>query len=457
MLLAILLSAASLADWVPTRWISSNPKSLDLLTDTPINCLLLERDQWSRALVEEAARRNIATLGVIRPSARAAEEARGVLEQHLTGLVLEGEFPAATVEQLRQAAAARSAPLIQLQPRYALRLEGREEILGTYQGVWPGLQVQEETGTTHAGPTGSPWINTNTGFLRFARAASRAQFWIGNLPPEKKPPDPHQYLHAICDAAMIGARWIVALDSAFATQLLAGDAKALQNWQRMGNYLRHFETHKQWRSLPPYGQLAVVQDADSGGLLAGGILDMIAVKHTPVRAVPRARLAGTDALSGARMAVNVDAEVLTPEQKEALRNFARGGGTLLTAPPGSKLPPPQADEITLSKEELEKIDNLWRGVNTMIGRENLGVRLFNVSAMLSHLLAEDGGKRLVLHLVNYTDYPVENITAQFPGKYAKATLITPESPGGPLEVFTVDGNTGVEIDAVPVFATLVIE
>ena len=73
-----------------------------------------------------------------------------------------------------------------------------------------------------------------------------------------------------------------------------------------------------------FGQLAVVQDPSKGGLLSGGILDMIAVKHTPVRPIPGQQLT-PDALKGATMAVNVDPEALTPEQKEILRGFTRGG------------------------------------------------------------------------------------------------------------------------------------
>ena len=87
--------------------------------------------------------------------------------------------------------------------------------------------------------------------------------------------------------------------------------------------------------MQPYGQLALVQDPAKGGLLSGGILDMIAVKHTPVRPVPRQHLT-SESLAGASMAVDVDAESLTPEQKEILRNFTRAGGTLLTGPPGWK-------------------------------------------------------------------------------------------------------------------------
>ena len=56
----------------------------------------------------------------------------------------------------------------------------------------------------------------------------------------------------------------------------------------------------------------------------GGILDMIAVKHTPVRAVPRQHLT-EEALAGATMAVDVDADSLTPSQKDVLKQVCAFG------------------------------------------------------------------------------------------------------------------------------------
>ena len=42
----------------------------------------------------------------------------------------------------------------------------------------------------------------------------------------------------------------------------------------------------------------------------------------------------------------------------------------------------------------------------MIGRGNLGARLFNVSSMLSNLLVSPMGKQILVHLVNYSNYPL---------------------------------------------------
>src|SRR5712692_11470579 len=100
MLFALLLGV-SLVDWVPARWISAEPGSLDLVKGTPINCLLLEQNQWSAALGERAASQGIVTLGVIRRGGDPVEAARGALRSKLQGVVLEGDFEPAVAERVR--------------------------------------------------------------------------------------------------------------------------------------------------------------------------------------------------------------------------------------------------------------------------------------------------------------------------------------------------------------------
>jgi hypothetical protein len=190
-------------------------------------------------------------------------------------------------------------------------------------------------------------------------------------------------------------------------------------------------------------------------LLSGGILDMIAVKHTPVRPIPRQHLT-PELLSDAVMAVNVDADALTTEQKEVLRGFTRKGGTLLTGPAGWK-DQGGGENITLDKTELERLNEIWREVNSLVGRRNLGVRLFNVSAMISNLIEPPDHSSAILHLVNYSDYPVENVTVHFLGKYERAVLSTPEGVEKPLAIYEVEGGGGVDLEKVGVCATVRLE
>jgi hypothetical protein len=443
-------SAPKPADWVPARWPWSDAQSLELLSGSPVNCLLLR--QYPAELIAAAEARGLATLAVLQPGDTALE-ARKALASHVTGLLLDGDFPDAAAAAVREAAG--SAPVVELSARSRMPLGSTAPILGTYQGVWPGIALEQDGGHK-AGPTGSAWIDTNTGFIRAVRAWGNTPLWLGNRPPAGTVVTGARYLQAIADAAISGAQWVVDFDSDFAARLQRRDAAALADWRRMSELLRYFESHPEWHGMQEYGKLAVVQDPAKGGLLSGGILDMIAVKHTPVKPIPRERLSA-DALKGATMAVNVDPDSLTAEQREILRNFTRSGNTLLTGPPGWKDESPNPGRITLDKPELARLNDIWRDVNSMIGRRNLGVRLFNVSSMLSNVLASPDGKTVILHLVNYSDYPVEDVTVHFLGDFTRATLLAPDGTARPLRIYKEEDTRGVDLAKVSVCATIRLE
>lgn len=451
MLLALALIAA-LPDLVPMRWISADPGSLDLLKGTPVNAVLVEAEHWSAAFNLEAARRGVAAFAVIRPGEAAETNARRALDLKFLGGVLEGSFAAPQAAALRKTFAGADLPPIELTLRGDMNLDGGGPVVGTYQGLWPGIH-EEEGADAKAGPSGAPWIDTNAGFLRFVRASTRSTVWIAVNPPAGRTYSAARYIQAIGDAAMIGARWVIALDSNFTGRLLTDEKRAVEDWRRIAKALEHFESHKDWRNAEPFARLALVEDVDSGALLSGGILDMIAVKHTPVRPV-RPRHLTVKSLEAARMAVNVDPESLTPEQKEALAAFTRAGGTLLTGPPGWKFPQPAPGQITLEKEDLKKLDDIWREMNSMTGRRNLGARLFNVSSMLSNVVELPG--RVLIHLVNFSDFAVENVTIHVLGVYKSAKLLAPEREPAEVESYPVEEGTGFDIDNVRSVATLIL-
>jgi len=447
MLLAILL-IAGVADWAPARWASSDPRTLELLAGTPINCLLLEPAHWSPAFSEEAGRRSIATLGVVRPGQETAALAEKAKTARLAGLVLEGDFPPALLSTLADS----KVLVIELPSRTRMKFDA--PITGTTQAVWPGINPQED-GAAKAAPSGAPWIDTNSGFLRFVRAMARGPVWIGYRPPPRTVVPLARYFQAIGDAALAGARWIVSLDQDLERRLLARDEAALADWRRIAAHLGYFD-NKDWAAFGPYGHMALVQDVESGALFSGGILDMIGVKHTPVRPVPIRRLSDQE-MKSVQMAVDVDPTLLSPDQKDTLRRFTRAGGTLLTGPPGWRFPRQREDQITLDKEDVEKIDQIWKEVNSLTGRRNLGARLFHVASMLSDLRATADGKRLLLHLVNYSDFPVEGVTVHFLGRFTKATVYEPGVAPRSTAPYEIEDGVGVEIDKVGVYATLVLE
>jgi hypothetical protein len=115
----------------------------------------------------------------------------------------------------------------------------------------------------------------------------------------------------------------------------------------------------------------------------------------------------------------------------------------------------QGDQITLDKAELDRLNDIWHDVQTMTGRKNLGARLFNVSSMLSNVLATADGKQVVVELVNYSAYPIENVAVQVVGTFKHAHLLTPGGAEKDLEVYATDeGGTGVDIERVSACATV---
>lgn len=442
-----LLALVSIADWIPARWNSTDPQSLKLVAGTAINCLWVTLPSAEFAAAAKA--QGIDTLLFVPVGSEISAQETLARKSGMAGMVVDQNAG------VQLPSGDSGFVVIALPSRYELGLKPSLQLAATWQGVWPGVNQTEED-TAKAAPSGAPWIDTNSGFLRFVRAWTAAPVWIANKPPEKAVINPVRYLQAIGDAAVCGARWVISLDADFESKLLAGDEKTMAAWKKITDLLAFIEQNKHWRMYRPSGQMAVVQDATSGALLSGGILDMISVKHTPVQPVPNSRLSAK-AMEGAKMAVNVNPTGLSDAERAVMTAFARSGGTVLAGPPGWKFPPPRPGQLTVDEAEVKKLDEIWKELNTMTGRRNLGVRLFNVASMLSNLLDSPDGKQRILHLVNYSDFPAESVTAHVLGTWTKATLLSPNGPPRKLETYVVEEGTGVDVPLLHTFGTIVLE
>jgi hypothetical protein len=433
----LLLVAAALASWVPMRWPTADPASLALLAGTPVNCLVLERQHWSPGFLAKAKAQGLAVVGIT-DQPWEPEAAAG-----LDAVLAAGPVPSGRDSVY---------PLL---PRSQMRFD--LPLVVTGQGVWPGINASDGE-PAKAAPSGAPWLDTNAGFLRFARTLTENPIWIANTPPPGKTYPISRYLQVTAEAAMCGARWVIALDADRQRRLFAGEANAQRDWRVLTTHLAFLEARRDESRWPSAGKLVLIQDPASGALLSGGILDMIAVKHTPVRPVP-ARSMTSASFQGALLAVQVSPGSVSGP---ALAAFTRSGGTVLTGPPDWQFPEPKPGQLTLAEDELQKLDRIWKEVNALTGRRNLGVRLFNAGAMLSHLTAAPGARKQLLHLVNYTDFPVESITAHILGKWTRATLLRPGFPPKLLETYpTEEGSgeigTGIDIPELGWYAILELE
>lgn len=451
MWLALLVLAA--AEWIPARWNTADVNSLEVLAKSPVNCVLLEEAQWSPEFLKAANARDIATLAVVHPSEQAAAQVRKATTLPFQGIVFEGDFSDQEQARLSDLAKDRKLTLIHLPRRDQIRFNTGAAVIGTYQGVWPGISPEGEQ-SAKAAPSGAAWIYTNSGFLRFTHALSSAQVWLGIKPPEKTIVTTERYIQSVGDAAMAGGKWILAFDAEFEKKLYARDAEALKEWARITGAIEHFYKTPQWQRAAPAGKLAIIQPIQAGALLSGSILDMITTKHTPVRAIPVEKLSSA-ATEGVKLAVNVDPNALSDEQKQELKDFLRRGGSVLNGPPGWRFPALKPGQITLDDSATKQVDEIWREINGLIYRRNLGVRMYNVATMLSSYLETPDEKQVVVHLVNYADYAVESIAVHFPVKMQNVMLHVPGKAPRKLELFDAEEEgSGVEVDLVESVATL---
>src|ERR1039457_431240 len=83
----LLASVAPPSGWVPARWNSTDAKSLEPLSRTPITCLLLI--PYTPKFVPRAPARGIVTRAVLKPGADPADPARKAIRAGLQGIVME--------------------------------------------------------------------------------------------------------------------------------------------------------------------------------------------------------------------------------------------------------------------------------------------------------------------------------------------------------------------------------
>ena len=285
------IATVNISDCMPARWAPTEPASLSLLEASPINCLVVEEAALTPAFLEAARQRKLRVLASL-PADDTVAAAQRALKSGVDALYAESIAESDVLVAVRELATAAGKPLVWLPERVRMPLQEEPAspglaITGTHQGLWAGVKLGHE-GEAEAAPSGPPWIDTNSGFLRFVRTITPPEqsIWIANRPPPGQHVVAARYLQSIADAAMAGARWVLSFDDSFWQQLLAGEDAARDNWQQINHLLRFYQEHHRLTQLPDYSKLAIVQDAGSGALVSGSVLDMVESKHIPAIVFP---------------------------------------------------------------------------------------------------------------------------------------------------------------------------
>ncbi|MGE5644399.1 MAG: hypothetical protein ACM336_01280 [Acidobacteriota bacterium] len=280
-----------------------------------------------------------------------------------------------------------------------------------FDGVAPRVRVD----AGEAKPTSGPPIEANAWRVRLLRARG-AQAVRVNIPGAQLAAN--DALRAIADAAVAGGAW-------------AGSPGASRH---AAEYVSFFERHADWNGFAPAGPLGIVDDpAGAAQTLEEECLNILAQRRVPYRIVERADLAAPGALDGLKAVLAIGLA-----ERRPLDEFAARGGIVLT-------------------DEEPDPDALVKKLVKLIGRAELGVRVFDTPSVLPYVSSGDSGKRLLVQLVNYASAPATRVTVRINGDYRAARLYTPDSPDTQLPLERPEGCVQVEIRSIPVYAAVLLE
>jgi hypothetical protein len=400
---------------VPFRWPSAwtDPALLRLFAESPINCLLFE------------------SLAAAKPVADAARGASlTVLEWNSLG----------------------AAPLAEVKwdsPAPQTVVTGL---------VWPRIKLSAgRSAEVDAGPTGAPWIDSNTWVARLAAVrAPRRPVWLGfELAQDDPVPGEADYNIAIADSAATGARWMVSLDDGLRKGLPNGDAGAQKTWRSILAALAFFEKHREWTAWEPWGSV--------------GILSSFAGKDEFLgqdRSMP-----ASHKLKGLRAVLYMDSDSPSPELKAKLDAFAYAGGLLIVPRAlasqfaGEKpiqCPVAGYDLRSLGKGSLAAATRDWddpyflaADVHSLVRRRNDPATLFNAQSLWEHYSMAPDGRAALLQLVGFTSRPNESVSMASARPWRSAALYTIGS-GAPaaLEPVKVQGRPEYHLPAFSYYAAL---
>lgn len=341
--------------------------------------------------------------------------------------------------------------------------------------AWPRIKLSS-TGRTNevdAGPTGAPWIDSNSWVAKLAAVRAPGKpVWLGFESAKDDPvPGEAAYNIAIADSAATGARWMINLDDGLQKGLAAGNASALKIWSGIVAVLTFFEKHREWTAWEPWGSIGILSTfAGKDEFLGQEVLNLAARRNLLYRVLDRA-LPASQKLEGLRGVLYVDSDPPSAGLKAQLEAFARAGGLLIVPRAlgaefsgGKPVPCPVGgyDLRMLGKGSLATATRDWEDpyflaadVHNLVSRRHDPVSLFNASSLWEHYSVAADRRRALLQLVGFTSRPNESVSVALarPWRSVAMYAIASETPAM-LEPVTVEGRMELHLPAFSNYAAL---
>jgi hypothetical protein len=403
------------AEWTPMRWPGSwkSPSAVSLLKGTPINFLLVDKDSGLAPVIEQAKQAGLQVAEIASPPGGVA--------------ILPGE--------------------------------------------WPGVAMARGGGAS-AGPTGVPWVDSNSWKIRLETARRPGiNIWV-DAPPKGVRVSAGSYRTAIADAAAHGGRWVISLDAQLAAGIADRKPDALGTWQEITGSAGFFSMRKQWPSYLPEAVVGVVSDfAGDNEFMGQELLNLIGRTNQQYAILSKTKLPANP-FRDLRALIYADAQPPATELRKQILDFVNAGGLLITGPKWG-VPPgvPAKDEhpryaartlgkgrLAVAKADPDDPYVLANDSALLISHRYELLRFWNGGAVGSYLTVAPDRKRAVAHLLFYADRGPDHASVRIVGRYRKVSLWTPDHPEPrPVEVEIQKDAVELHLPAVSQYAAAELE
>lgn len=314
-------------------------------------------------------------------------------------------------------------------------------------GQWPGVKPRDPA---TASATEQPWVDSNLWLYAWLRAHFPERPAVLGYRPDPSAGVsadrlvPHYTLEvALAEARAAGGNVILAPPERYVRDLLAGEARALDDWAALARTAAFLRRHADRLSAPPGLRVLVVAGSIEE---SGEVLNLLYRVNATPAVIAAERLPEIDP---ARYAVAVAANLTPPAPaQERLLAYVKAGGTLLAAPEaGAERPWWHGRSGKAVREEEARITcELGKGrliayrepvvdayefaldVLEALGWKTRDLRLWNADTVVGLLRRHGGG--LSLELIDYGTRWRRNqepdLLVEVHGAYRHAFLEAPE-------------------------------
>jgi hypothetical protein len=269
---------------------------------------------------------------------------------------------------------------------------------------------------------------------------------------------------ALAEAMSFGAGMEVYVEGSFARGLFESEPGAMTIWRAIGVYNRFFALHQQYYTgTESHAPITVVLDDRSESV---SLADGLASRHVLFDVIYERDLAAKN-LAAYKAVALLTARTVRAGALAALEKYVAEGGRLIAAGDaatrdehGQERPRPEwfgkasgKGECTFY-EQVPPLDDLAKSLSDAAPP---AIRVEAPAGVLFNITEQPAAGRALIHLLNYAGSPSAEIRIVPPKRYARATLLSPDSPEAVQLSAAAGGTVELKVPSVRIYSVVVLE